>query len=71
MHDQNTRLIGAAATFVWKETGGITYLNLYDKTKQECLRIAREFGYVDPCWYRPKTWGNHFTYSYKNSLQNN
>lgn len=66
MDNQNTELIGASSSFVWREpNGSLTYLNLHNRTKAECLRVARAFGYVERCWYRPSTWGNRFKFYYK------
>lgn len=33
-------------------------LTLHNRTHEEAIRIAKEFGWTEQCWYKPKTWGN-------------
>ena len=46
--------------FVWRDKAGVNYLELRDKTFDECFRIAKEFGYTPSVWYKPSTWGNTY-----------
>ncbi len=46
--------------FVWRDKTGVTSVELHTKTFEECLKIAKEFGYTPSVWYKPSTWGNTF-----------
>lgn len=46
------------AIFWWKAGRIESECVMYDKTFNEALKIAREFGYVEPRWFKPWTWGN-------------
>jgi plasmid maintenance system antidote protein VapI len=37
-------------------------LTLHNKTKEEALKIAQYFGWSPQVWYKPKTWGNYYTF---------
>ena len=45
-------------TFWWKDRTGSGECRLHDKTFNEALVIAKEFGFVEPRWFKPWTWHN-------------
>jgi hypothetical protein len=47
--------------FRWSSRGGVTMLDLQDRTLSEAMEIAAYMGYKPRTWYRPSTWGNHYT----------
>lgn len=51
----------------WAETHQLTTVifwwrdgecRLHDRTYNQALKIAKEFGYKEPQWYKPGTWSN-------------
>jgi len=44
--------------FWWKEGRSEGECTLYDKTFNEALVIAKKFGFKEPRWFKPWTWGN-------------
>lgn len=47
-------------SFYWKDVTGSSTLHLYDKTKEEAMKIAHEFGFSPWVWYKPSTWSNRY-----------
>jgi hypothetical protein len=47
-----------AATFWWKTKQCETEVRLTECTFNEALNIAKRFGFTEPRWYKPWTWGN-------------
>ena len=45
-------------TFWWKDRRGEGECRLHNKTYNEALKIAMEFGFVEPRWFKPWTWHN-------------
>ena len=45
-------------TFWWKDRNGEAECRLHDKTYNEALKVAKEFGFVEPRWFKPWTWSN-------------
>lgn len=45
--------------YVWDNAKNT--LTLHNKTMPEAEKIAAEFGFRHPCWYRPSTWFNRRT----------
>ena len=45
-------------SFWWKNGSEQGECRLHDKTFNEALTIAKKFGFVEPCWYKPGTWNN-------------
>jgi hypothetical protein len=45
-------------SFWWKDRTGTGECRLKDKTYNQAMKIAKEFGYVDPRWFKPWTWSN-------------
>ena len=50
--------------FVW--WAGANQLILHDKTVNEALEIAKEFGWKKPTWYTPWRYFKQFRISYSN-----
>ena len=44
--------------FWWRDKGADSECTLHNKTYNQGLAIAKEFGYKEPKWYKPWTWGN-------------
>ena len=44
--------------FFWKDRIGEGDCTLKDRTYDEALKVAEKFGYVEPKWYKPRSWGN-------------
>jgi hypothetical protein len=44
--------------FHWYDCGSMQDLQLRDRTYNEAMRIAKEFGYKDRRWFDPRTWSN-------------
>jgi len=47
-----------AATFWWKTKNNEMEIRLRARTYYEALAIAKQFGFAEPRWYKPWTWGN-------------
>ena len=45
--------------FFWSDRTGECTSTLNDRTYDEALKIAEKFGYVEPTWYKPGSWGNY------------
>lgn len=48
----------ATVNFWWRSKGSENELRLHDKTYNQALAIATEFGYCEPKWYKPWSWMN-------------
>lgn len=44
--------------FFWKDRTGDGTCTLRDRTYDQALRVAKVFGYTEPKWYKPRSWGN-------------
>lgn len=55
----NTPPVFDSIHYVWNN--GKDTLTLHNKTMPEAEKIAAEFGFRHPCWYRPSTWSNRRT----------
>lgn len=44
--------------FLWNSKTSVDECTLRDRTYDEALLIAKKFGYSEPRWYKPWTWGN-------------
>lgn len=43
--------------FYWKNKDGVDEdVVLRNTTYNGALRVAKEKGYQEPCWYKPRTW---------------
>ncbi len=48
--------------FIWKNKNGlIVQFATSDNSFQEALEKAKKWGYIPRKWYKPSTWGNHFS----------
>ena len=45
--------------FYWHDRTGSGDCTLRDRTYAEALKVAEKFGYVEPKWYKPGSWGNY------------
>ena len=45
-------------SFWWSSRNESGKCRLHDKTFNEALVIAKEFGFTEPKWYKPWTWNN-------------
>ena len=46
--------------FFWESKGVSNRLQVHDRTLNDALIEALEFGYTPYKWYRPSTWNNHY-----------
>jgi|LakMenEpi03Aug12_release.lakeMendotaPanAssembly.Ray.scaffolds.fasta_scaffold1774333_2 hypothetical protein len=49
-------------TWIFHWDAHTSILTLHNKTKEEALKIAEHFGWSHQVWYKPKTWGNYYTF---------
>jgi len=45
-------------TFRWYENKAFTWFTVHDKTLEDALIEAKNWGYTAPKWYKPWTWNN-------------
>lgn len=45
-------------TFYWRNKGSESECRLHNKTYNQALKVAQEFGYAEPRWFKPWTWAN-------------
>jgi hypothetical protein len=44
--------------FTWDNSNSRSTLILHDKTQDQAMAIAKEWGWQPRTWYRPSTWRN-------------
>ena len=49
-------------TFFWRDYRSYNVIELYDLTIDEALKLAEEFGYSKPIWWKYWTYDNGFVY---------
>jgi len=57
----NDNCVLSTICFRWDDGMWKSECKLHDKTLNEALTIAKEFGFSEQKWYKPSTWGNSFT----------
>ena len=55
-HTRYSEYANASWRFSWNNDEAI--LTLHNKGFNEAMKIAREWGWTPPKWYRPSTWNN-------------
>ena len=48
----------ATIYFMWGGDASDSELTLHNRTYKDALKVAKQFGYQEPCWYKPWTWKN-------------
>lgn len=56
MNDENN--VVGTWMFYWRENGASSTLILHQRTKEDALKIATDFGYTPRVWWKPSTWNN-------------
>ena len=55
----NDTKIHQTLVFYWQaKDGNEQECTLYNRTIKDAIPIAKAFGFIEPKWYRPSTWGN-------------
>ena len=48
----------AEIDFYWKDKSGFSSCRLHDRSEEEAKAVAKTFGWKEPKWYNPMSWGN-------------